>query len=340
MNVSIIMPVYNKEKYLDKSIKSILDQTYENFELIIINDGSTDNSSYICHRFEQEDSRIKVIDIENNGVSNARNIGIKNANGQYIQFIDADDYITNNMLENLVNLARIYNPDVIVNGIEKVNEKNEFIGKIVPIFNGMTNIDKFMESFAKVQKQTGIYGYVHNKFIRKSIIDNNNLLFDKEIWLAEDLDFCLDLYSIISSIYFCKDIYYYYLQEAENSSTTSDKKHDYLQQAEIILKEKDMLNSKNALNENNLNVINSVITGFIISYMHQKFDYNYKKFIKDLDAIIRNDKFMSSIDCNSSNKFTNKIMKLLLKYKKTSIYILFFIRTVLRDIYRKIKNRR
>ena len=101
-----------------------------------------------------------------------------------------------------------------------------------------------------------------------------------------------------------------------------------------------MLNSKNALNENNLNVINSVITGFIISYMHQKFDYNYKKFIKDLDAIIRNDKFMSSIDCNSSNKFTNKIMKLLLKYKKTSIYILFFIRTVLRDIYRKIKNRR
>ena len=77
MIVSIIMPVYNKEKYLDKSIKSILNQTYKNFELIIINDGSTDNSSCICHKFEQEDIRIKVIDIENNGVSNARNIGLK-----------------------------------------------------------------------------------------------------------------------------------------------------------------------------------------------------------------------------------------------------------------------
>lgn len=340
MNVSIIMPVYNKEKYLEKSIKSILNQTYKNFELIIINDGSTDNSSCICHKFAQEDSRIKVIDIENNGVSNARNIGIKNANGQYIQFIDADDYITNNMLENLVNLARIYNPDVIVNGIEKVNEKNEFIGKIVPIFNGMTNIDKFMESFAKVQKQTGIYGYVHNKFIRKSIIDNNNLLFDKNIWLAEDLDFCLDLYRNISSIYFCKDIYYYYLQEAENSSTTSNKKHDYLQQGEIILKEKEMLDYKNALNNNNLEIANSVITNFLMSYIHQQFNYKYHQFIKDLDVITNNYKFMCSIDCNCSNKFTNRVMKLLLKDKKTSIYILFFTRTVLRDIYRKIKNRR
>lgn len=338
MKVSIIIPVYNKQKYLKKSIQSILDQTYDNFELIIVNDGSTDNSSEICHDFQKKDKRVRVIDIENNGVSNARNVGISNANGEYIQFIDADDYTANNMLESLVNIARIYNPDVIVNGIEKINEKNESVSKILPIFDGMTNIHKFMESFAKVQKQTGIYGYVHNKFIRKSIIDNNNLLFDKEIWLAEDLDFCLDLYSKISSIYFCKGIYYYYLQEAENSSTTSNKKHDYLQQAEIILKEKSMLYSKNALNENNLKVINYIITGFIISYIHQHFNYNYKKFIKDLDIIIDNDKFMDSIDCNCSNKFTNRVMKLLLSNKKTSIYILFFTRTLLRDIYRKIKK--
>ena len=338
MKVSIIIPVYNKQKYLKKSIQSILEQTYDNFELIIVNDGSTDNSSKICHNFQKIDQRVRVIDLENNGVSNARNVGISNANGDYIQFIDADDYTANNMLENLVNIARIYNPDVIVNGIEKINEKNESVGKILPTFDGMTDIDKIMENFAKVQKQTGIYGYVHNKFIRKSIIDNNNLLFDKDIWLAEDLDFCLDLYSNISSIYFCKDIYYYYLQEAENSSTTSTKKYDYLQQAEIILKEKSMLYSKNSLNENNLQVVNSVITGFIISYMQQKFDYNYNKFIKNLDIIINNEKFIDSIDCNCSNKFTNRVMKLLLKDKKISIYILFFIRTLLRDIYRKIKK--
>ena len=92
------MPVYNKEKYLNKSIESILNQTYKNFELIIVNDGSTDRSSQICYKFGQEDTRIKIIDIKNKGVSNARNIGLKNARGEYVQFIDADDYIASNML--------------------------------------------------------------------------------------------------------------------------------------------------------------------------------------------------------------------------------------------------
>ena len=130
------------------------------------------------------------------------------------------------------------------------------------------------------------------------------------------------------------------MQEAENSSTTSNKKHDYLQQGEIILKEKEMLDYKNALNNNNLEIANSVITNFLMSYIHQQFNYKYHQFIKDLDVITNNYKFMCSIDCNCSNKFTNRVMKLLLKDKKTSIYILFFTRTVLRDIYRKIKNRR
>lgn len=338
MKVSVIIPVYNKERYLDKSINSILNQTYKNFELIIINDGSTDNSFQICNRFEKADKRIKVIDIENNGVSNARNIGLKEASGEYIQFIDADDYIEKNMLEKMISIVAEYNPDIIINAIQMVTEKKENINRINPVFYGMTDINKVMENFAGIQKSTGIYGYVHNKFIKKSIIDNNNLMFDKDIWLAEDLDFCLDLYKCISSIYFCEEAYYYYLQEAENSSTTSNKKHDYLQQAKIILKEKEMLDYKNALNKKNLDIVNSVITGFIISYIHQKFDYNYDQFIKDLDVIIENDQFMSSIDFNSNSKFTNKIMKLLTKDKKTLIYILFLMRTLLRDIYRKIKK--
>lgn len=338
MKISIIMPVYNKEKYLYKSIKSILNQTYENFELIIVNDGSTDNSSSICHKFEQEDSRIKVIDIENNGVSNARNIGIKNANGQYIQFIDADDYIDKYMLEDLVNLSEKYNTDIIITEIKKVDLKSNKSKEILLPFSGLKSIDDMMDNFAQVQKETGIYGCVSNKFIRKSIIDEYGLKFDKRLWLAEDLDFYLELYKYVTNVYFCNKAYYYYVQEAENSSTTSDKKHDYLQQAEIIIKEKEMLDYKNALNKNNLEVVNSIITNFIMSYIHQQFNYKYHQFIKDLDSIINDDKFMESIDYNCSNKFTNKVMKLILKDKKTSIYILFFTRTVLRDIYRKIKK--
>ena len=338
MKISIIMPVYNKEKYLYKSIRSILSQTYENFELIIINDGSTDNSSCICHKFKQEDSRIKIINIENNGVSNARNIGIKNANGQYIQFIDADDYIDKYMLEDLVNLLQKYSTDIIITEIKKIDLKSNESKEILLPFSGLKSIDDMMYNFAEVQKETGIYGCVSNKFIRKSIIDEHNLKFDKKLWLAEDLDFYLGLYKYITSVYFCNKAYYYYVQEAENSSTTSDKKHDYLQQAEIIIKEKEMLDYKKALNKNNLEIVNSVITNFIMSYIHQQFNYKYHQFITGLDVIINNDKFMSSIDCSCSNKFTNKVMKLLLKDKKTSIYILFFIRTLLRDIYRKVKE--
>lgn len=338
MIVSIIMPVYNKEKYLYKSIKSILNQTYKNFELIIVNDGSTDNSSWICHKFEQEDSRIRVIDIENNGVSNARNIGLKNANGQYVQFIDGDDYIDELMLEDLVNLSEKYNTDIIITAIKKIDLKSKKSIEVVLPFSGLKSVDDMMDNFAQVQKETGIYGCVSNKFIRKSIIDEHDLKFDKKLWLAEDLDFYLELYKYVTNVYFCNKAYYYYVQEAENSSTTSDKKHNYLQQAEIIIKEKEMLDYKNALNKNNLEVVNCVITNFIMSYIHQRFNYKYHQFIKNLDVIINNDKFMESIDCSCSNRFTNKVMKLLSKDKKTSIYILFFTRTLLRDIYRKIKK--
>lgn len=338
MKISIIIPVYNKEKYLDKSIKSILNQTYENFELIIINDGSTDNSSTICHKFEQKDKRIKVIDTENYGVSNARNIGLKKAKGKYIQFIDADDYIENNMLENMVKIVEKYNPDIIINAIQMVNHKKENITNIVPTFDGITDINDVMESFAEIQKTTGIYGYVHNKFIKKSIIDNNDLRFDKNIWLAEDLDFCLDLYKYISNVYFCKKAYYHYLQEAENSSTTSNKEHDYLQQATIILKEKELLDSKKKLNEKNLNIIRLIITNFVISYMYQQFNYCYRQYIERLDNLITNQQFMENIICKRDNIFENLVLKLLLNKQKKIIYILFYTRTKLRDIYRAINK--
>lgn len=338
MKVSIIMPVYNKERYLEKSITSILNQTYKDFELVIINDGSTDNSAKICYKFQREDLRIKVIDIENNGVSNARNIGLSEVTGEYIQFIDADDYIDKNMIEDLVVLSKKYNIDIIITSLKSVNLKSNIITEVLLPFEGIVNIDEMMSNFAKVQHETGLYGCISNKFIKKSIIDKYNLRFNNELWLAEDLDFYLKLYNYIENVYFCNKSYYYYVQETDNSSTICTKKHDYLKQIEIILKEKKLLMLKNALNENNLFIVNTVITNFIISYIHQKFDYNFTIFEKYLDMIVRNDSYMKSIVIDNSNKFENRIMKLLLKDRKILIYILFFIRTLLRNIYRKVRR--
>ena len=97
--LSIIVPVYNVDKYLERCIRSILNQTYENFEIILVNDGSTDNSGIICENYSKVDSRIRVIHKKNEGVSSARNIGVDNAKGKYIGFIDPDDYINKYMYE-------------------------------------------------------------------------------------------------------------------------------------------------------------------------------------------------------------------------------------------------
>ena len=97
--ISIVMPVYNKEKYVHSILKDLQKQTFQNFECIVVDDGSTDHSGIICDAVQKEDSRFQVIHIENGGLSNARNIGLENATGEYISFIDGDDYIDTKMYE-------------------------------------------------------------------------------------------------------------------------------------------------------------------------------------------------------------------------------------------------
>lgn len=125
--VSIIVPIYNSEKHISKCIKSILSQTYKNFELILINDGSTDNSKKIIEQFKKKDDRIKVINKENSGVADTRNLGIKNANGFYIMFIDNDDYIEQNYIETFINANKDENYDIVLGGYKRVNVDNKIL---------------------------------------------------------------------------------------------------------------------------------------------------------------------------------------------------------------------
>ena len=176
--ISVIMPVYNKARYIEKTVNSILSQTYKDFEVIIVDDGSNDGSELICDKFEQMDSRVKVFHIENGGVSNARNIGIENAKGDYIQFIDSDDYISENMLYDLCQIIQNYTPDIIISGVKKVNHMGDEIIEVLPSMSGNKDKYSMMKNFAEEQKNTGIYGCVSNKLIKKSIIDNHKLKFN------------------------------------------------------------------------------------------------------------------------------------------------------------------
>ena len=119
--VSIIIPVYNAEKCLGYCLNSIASQTYRNLEIILVNDGSTDDSLKICNNYAFLDSRIRVIDIPNAGVSNARNVGLKAATGEYIEFADADDVLNPKMVETLVDKMDTYQSDLVICGFEMKN---------------------------------------------------------------------------------------------------------------------------------------------------------------------------------------------------------------------------
>lgn len=120
--ITIIMPVFNKEKYIRETIESVLNQTLNEFEFIIIDDGSTDKSGIISDVYARKDERIRVIHIPNGGVSNARNIGLDMAEGEYITFIDADDRVTEGYLENLYDCITNSKADMVISGYKKVWE--------------------------------------------------------------------------------------------------------------------------------------------------------------------------------------------------------------------------
>ena len=169
--ISIIVAVYNVEKYLKRSLDSILNQSYKNIEVIIVNDGSTDNSRNICEKYAELYSNIKVIHKENGGLSSARNIGIENATGEYIGFVDSDDYISSNMFEEMYNRIIESDSDIAISSFNYVKE-----GKILPEDNsGDTCI------FTKSEAINGFfnltcpfnYSFMCNKLFKKELFKEN-----------------------------------------------------------------------------------------------------------------------------------------------------------------------
>ena len=156
--ISIVMPVYNKEKYICNILEDLQKQTFQNFECIIVDDGSTDRSGIISDEICSMDDRFRVIHIENGGVSHARNVGLELVRGKYITFVDADDRVEAEYLERLYNDIKTSKSNMVISGIEKWWEnqtRREIIG--LPYY-GKYNFYDLIEDFAKVQQKTGIYG--------------------------------------------------------------------------------------------------------------------------------------------------------------------------------------
>ena len=169
--VSVIIPVYNVEKYIRKCIESVCGQTYRNLEIILIDDGSPDKSGEICDEYAAADSRIKVIHLENGGVSRARNIGLDMATGKYIGFVDSDDYIRPGMYETLVDNMEKENVDTVICGFISVTEEGDVLpDKQIPI-----PVNDMVMTGEEAVKQLAGSGYLCFIMIMNRLYKNNSV---------------------------------------------------------------------------------------------------------------------------------------------------------------------
>ena len=205
--VSVVVPVYNVEKYINKCIESVIQQTHENWELILVDDNSDDNSYQLCCEYSKKDKRIRCLKNPVKGVSNARNLGICNVQGEWILFIDSDDEIKKDAVEKLLKGRKEY--DIIVGGYEIANEISNTLNIYCP--------DEFQGdilNFCKViDKYTSAKPYMKSpwcKLFKTELIKKNNILFPSDMSYGEDVCFVYDYLRVAKKIKIISDVVYVY----------------------------------------------------------------------------------------------------------------------------------
>lgn len=262
--VSIIIPVYNIADYIKKCVDSILVQTYENFEILLIDDGSTDNSSAVCDAIAKTDSRIKVIHKENGGVSAARNTGLEAMQGDYVTFVDGDDYIANDFIECLYNALVSSNADISTCGHYRV----DFDGSLKKIYHLSDDPDTVIVTSGKDAVTNMFYGQLcsassGSKLYKRKLF--NNLRFPDYI-MGEDTYVVYHTFKKADVIAHTNKPLYYYVQHSAsvtNSKANYIKFYDYVKLYDHIISTENI----NEKSEYVLSIINRLIENNFWVYM-------------------------------------------------------------------------
>ncbi|WP_147533177.1 glycosyltransferase family 2 protein [Bacillus marasmi] len=331
--VSIVMPIYNAEKYLTVSVNSVLNQSYRNIELILINDGSEDDSAAMCDGFAKRDRRIRVYHSENNGPGAARNLGISLANGNYIQFIDSDDYIERDMVKQMVNSLKKRSADLAVCGMRRVHPEENgqelfFIPKKLSYYH------EIKKDFIQLLKQGLAYSPC-NKLYKKSIIDNHNIRFDPDILNGEDAIFNIDYLLHCQKVKILDCAFYVYYQRSGSLT------HHYYKD-----KEKAQLLLFNKLSKYlSMNIPNEIQKEFNAYYL---MEFSYVIFqtstsvrsvsellgaIKHTRKFVKTPEFSNVLTNTYSYSWIQRLVLFLAKFKGESLIVLIFY------VYNKLRNR-
>lgn len=259
--VSIIVPIYNMENYLEKCIESIIKQSYKNIEIILINDGSTDRSEFICKKYQIKDYRIKFISSKNKGVSNARNLGIEASTGEYISFIDPDDTVDEKYVEEMLIYMKKYSCDVVFCLARYVYP---ILNKICDVkFENRKNLSNYFDKdFYRIAE------YFHTpwgKLYKNNIIKKYNIKFPVNLITAEDQIFNQEYLKYVRTYKFLnKNLYNYYIRKNNSLSRTLSDRHFLSDIENLKMKKNFLINELLLVNKKEKNIYLLKYTKFMI----------------------------------------------------------------------------
>lgn len=336
MLISVIVPVYNVEKYLEQCVNSIINQSYKDIEIILVNDGSTDNSGNICNELAQKDNRIIVIHKENGGLGLARNSGLDVAKGEYVTFVDSDDYIETNSIEDMYNMVVEEKIDTCIGGFIRVLDDTTVVGrkqyesKIYENEKVLTELlPKLIGSSTK--EKDAIRMSVWNAMYSMKIIKDNNLRFPSERqYISEDIIFDLDYYKYAKRVAISDNCNYNYRVNVESLTKSYNPKRFELTKA-LYQKELEKIKELNIFEQADYRLKRQLfiyIKACIKQENIKKSKLTYTQALKNIKNICEDEMVQNAIN-NYPVKdlgIKQKVFVYMLKYKLAFILYLFICR--------------
>lgn len=333
-SVSIIIPIYNKRDYLADCIAQLLNQTFSDYEIILIDDGSTDGSDVVADEFASRYSHIKVFHQVNQGVSVARNVGVQKACGNWIWFIDADDIPESAWLQKIQPLFQCDHYDIICSDFNKVFPD----GSSEPITTGIQGaVDpaELPDLFVKKQRSTGYFGYLWCKLIRREFMQNSKASFQPGLTLAEDLKFMVALYEQNPRCCFTNDVAMNYTVNALNSS--GEKAVDYQAQLEIRYEIYQWIQGTSCFDKNKqyLQAEVSRFSAFLFFHGYEEFH----SVTRAREFFIKHPEYFECLSVEGVTGIMKTIVTFLRHKRYAAISLMLSTRYQIRKLFRKVAYR-
>lgn len=333
MLISVVVPIYKTEKYLQQCVDSILNQTYKELEIILVNDGSPDNCHAICNEYALKDCRIKVIHKENGGLISSRKAGVEIAKGEYIGFVDSDDWIENNMYERLIEPIKNFQSEIIsVKNILEF-EYGQIKEHVEKDNTGLYNKEKIREFIIPKMLWNGKLGgrdfniSLCNKLFKKEIIKNGIKNINNSIEMGEDLAICINCMFLTKKFYMFESEFLYHHRQT-NVSMSRSYNEDYFTKVMILFNTlKSCIIGNNAFKS--IPFIDAILCHYILEIIRNEFyKGNIKKTtekIKFLKNLLNVYDVKKAINSTNASQFSAKDKLIKKLFQNNSYYLITFL---------------